>query len=119
MRNAIFLVTALIVGCDSSETVVCDANLTVAIPDGEFTTHVCIEYEDLDDDDAQQAKDSCSAPPFNGKLVDSCPTDRQLGLCSLKARETTVNEHFYSDNGVTSDIAKQGCEGAKGTWTPE
>jgi hypothetical protein len=134
MRRVIFLATALIAGCGSSDAdpnndtgsknLACDApESTVVVPDATFKTHTCFKYEAVAGSDMPDIEAICSTTPYKGALVDACPIKDQLGFCkytvAMNQQTTTVNSYSYAEGGSTADIAKKVCEeDLKGAWTP-
>lgn len=77
--------------------------------------HGCTEIDELSDAQESLAPSLCSQ--LKGELVGSCPSDGDLGYCSVTQGGLTQRLHFYSGGGVTAATAEAACKQTKGTWT--
>ena len=99
-------------GCGSTPDFACD----IPVSTGGVTSHGCSEIDELPDGSESLAPGLCAQ--LGGKLVDECPSDGDLGICSATQGGITQKVHFYAEGGVTAAAAKVGCDSIKGTWTP-
>jgi len=112
MRQVIFAAALFAAGCGRDPDFACDIVQT----QGGVTSHGCSEIQELDDSLDGQTAGLCSQ--LHGTLVDSCSSDGDLGTCSATQGGITIDNHFYSDGGLTGALAEEACKLIQGTWTP-
>ena len=111
IRRFVFAFGLILAGCGSDPDFACDVVKT----QGNVTAHACTEIEELSDAQLPLAPGLCAQ--LGGTLVDACPSEGDLGICTQTVGGVTQLLHIYSDGGATVAIAKQACDQAKGTWT--
>lgn len=110
IRQAVFVLVLVLAGCGSKPDFACDVTQT----NGGVKSHGCTEIAELSDAQLSLAPDLCKQ--LGGDLVDECPIEGDLGICTSTQGGLTQDIHFYSEGGVTAALAEQACQVAKGTW---
>ncbi len=111
MRQLIFAAALLVAGCGGGPDFACDIVQTT----GGVKSHGCTEIDEVDSSQSDAAAASCKQQ--GGVVVDSCPSEGDLGVCVFTSGGITGDVHFYSEGGVTAAIAKTACDQLKGSWT--
>ena len=91
-------------------------NITVAC-DSTATNHICTEFNAPAA--YQESLESGCTSSSNGTLVDACPSDNLLGVCTLPEQGgISTDVYYYSyTGGPDAASLQQGCEASGGTWS--